>query len=61
MRLSDRQALILFEIAKDTTNIAGNIGGFGMEVRLKIVNDIIQQQDNTIVEVSSTDEEGAGK
>ncbi|MEA3225074.1 MAG: hypothetical protein U9Q07_03925 [Planctomycetota bacterium] len=57
MRLGDRQALVLFQIAKGTTDIAGNIGGYTTESRLAIVNKIILQQDDTVVEVGDKKDE----
>ena len=55
MRVSENQIWWLLEIAKDTLSIAGTFGGISSDDRLKLVNDIIGQQDRRIVEIGSLD------
>lgn len=58
MRLSAQQAQILFQIATDTTNIQSNLGGFTPDQRLKLVNNILNQQSRIIKELDGEDENG---
>lgn len=57
MRLSNAQALVLFEIAKDSLRLSdgGNIFTFSIETRSQIVNQIINQQDNEIIDLDLID------
>jgi hypothetical protein len=47
MKLSDKQALILLDIAKWATQVAGGVAGYSQNTIHCTVNDIINQQDNT--------------
>jgi hypothetical protein len=51
MRLSSRQALVMFEILKWSTRVAGMIDGIDPETRLALVNEIIHQQNSEIKEL----------
>ena len=54
MKLSNQQALILFEIAKWTTRIHGGVSGYSSETIVKLVNDIVNQQNNEPKELEIT-------
>lgn len=54
MKVSEKQLLMLVDIAKDSLRIAGNFGGYHPQIRLQLVNDIINQQSNVVMEVDST-------
>lgn len=51
MKISEKQLLMLFDIAKDTLRFAGPIGGYDPQTRLQLVNDIMNQQCNNPKEV----------
>jgi hypothetical protein len=55
MKVSEKQLLMLLDIAKDSLRIAGFFGGYDPQTRLQLVNDLINQQSNKLKEV---DEEG---
>ena len=46
MKLSNQQALILFEIAKWATQVHGGVAGYSNETIIKLVNDVVNQQNN---------------
>lgn len=48
MKLSNKQAIVLFQIAHGTKDISNPIGGFTKEYRLQLINDILNQQNETI-------------
>jgi len=55
MKLSNRQALIMFEIVKGSLNIADrtdmNIFSYNYQQRLELVNQIINQQSDELIEL----------
>jgi len=55
MKLTAKQALVLFEIAKDTCNIVGLVAGYSSDVRLGLVNQIIQQQSDKLIDLENDD------
>ena len=54
MKVSEKQLLMLVDIAKDSLRIAGNFGGYHPQIRLQLVNDIINQQSNELKEVDTS-------
>lgn len=46
MRLTSQQALVLFDIAKCAMNQMGGFAGYSNEEIMKLINQIISQQDN---------------
>lgn len=56
MKISSKQALVLFEIAKWSTRIHGGAAGYSSESIVKLVNDIMNQQDDTIMDLSSIEQ-----
>lgn len=46
MKLTAQQALVLFDLAKCALNQTGGFAGYSNEELMKLVNDIIAQQDN---------------
>lgn len=53
MKVSEKQLLMLIDIAKDSLRIAGNFGGYHPQIRLQLVNDLINQQSNEPKEVDT--------
>lgn len=53
MKINDRQALILYDIAKWSLNVAGNVAGYDSETRHRLVNEIISQQNIELVELEN--------
>lgn len=53
MKISEKQLLMLLDIAKDSLRIMGSFGGYEPHVRLELVNDLINQQSNELKEVDS--------
>jgi len=51
MKISEKQLIMLMDIAKDSLRIKGIFGGYEPHVRLELVNDIINQQSNELKEV----------
>ncbi len=51
MKISEKQLLMLMDIAKDTLRLAGPFGGYDPQTRLQLVNDLINQQSNDLREV----------
>jgi len=53
MKLTEQQQLVLFDISKTAMNIKGGFAGYSNEEIMKLINQIISQQDNTkIVETN---------
>ena len=50
MKVSEKQLLMLLDIAKDSLRIKGIFGGYEPQVRLELVNDLINQQSNDLKE-----------
>jgi len=57
MKLSNKQALIMFEIVKGSLNIADrtdmNIFSYSYQQRLELVNQIINQQSDELIELQN--------
>jgi hypothetical protein len=51
MKVSEKQLLMLMDIAKDTLRIANALGGYDLQTRLQLVNDLINQQSNDLKEI----------
>lgn len=51
MRLSEKRAIVLFEIAKWSIGIAGGAAGYPSETIERVVKQIINQQSDTLVEL----------
>lgn len=51
MKLSSKQALVLFELAKWTVHVSGTVCGYDEKTRLKIINEIINQQSDEVKEL----------
>lgn len=54
MKLSEKQAMMLLDIAKDSLRIAGHFGGYPPAIRGQLVNDIINQQSNELKELDES-------
>jgi hypothetical protein len=52
MKISEKQLLMLMDIAKDTLKIVNVLGGYDLQTRLQLVNDLINQQSNDLKEVN---------
>ncbi len=52
MKLSDKQAILLFQIAMDTRGIVGDMMSLSQQQRLDLVNKIINQQDESIKDLT---------
>jgi hypothetical protein len=57
MKLSTKQAMMLLDIAKDSLHILGPIGGYSPQIRLQLVNDVINQQSNTLTDTDEPNED----
>ena len=53
MKISEKQLLMLLDIAKDTCEIPDNVGGYTPQLRIQLINDIINQQSDEPREVES--------
>ena len=53
MKLTDKQAIVLFQIAMDSLRISDNrtIFSFDHQYRLNLVNNIISQQNNEVIDI----------
>lgn len=51
MRITEKQLLMLLDIAKASTVLVGVWGGYSPQDRIRLVNDIINQQSNDIQEI----------
>ncbi len=51
MILTNKQAIILYQIACGTYHIAGAYGGLNCEGRYKLVCDILNQQSDELIEL----------
>lgn len=52
MKISEKQLLILWDICTDTLRICGIVGGYDEESRIRLVNEILNQQNNTLIDVN---------
>jgi hypothetical protein len=51
MKVSEKQLIMLMDILKDTLQISNPLGGYDLQTRLQLTNDLINQQSNDIREV----------
>jgi len=51
MKLSEKQAMMLLDIAKDSLRIAGHFGGYPPNIRLQLISDVINQQSNELKDI----------
>ena len=51
MKVSEKQLLMLLDIAKDSLRISGLFGGYDPQTRLQLVNDLINQQSNKLKDI----------
>lgn len=51
MRLTEKQAIILFDIAKYSMSFSGGCAGYDRETISKIVDQILNQQSDEIIEL----------
>lgn len=51
MKITEKQLLMLIDIAKESTLSVGSRGGYRQEDRIRLVNDIINQQSDEIIDV----------
>ena len=51
MRLTNKQALVLYDIAQWACQIAGGVGGYSHETIQAVVNSIINQQSDEVREL----------
>ena len=51
MKISEKQLLMLVDIAKDTCRMGMPVGGYSPQTRVQLINDIINQQNNTPTQV----------
>ena len=47
MKISEKQLLMLVDIAKDTCRMGMVVGGYSPQIRVQLINDILNQQDIT--------------
>ncbi len=60
MRLSNRQALILFEILQHSLHVYGGVAGFSNKTLTKLYEDILNQQSSEVVDLESEEGENHG-
>lgn len=63
MKVSEKQLLMLVDIAKDTCRVGTSIGGYSPQTRIQLINDILNQQNNRLRQVDpedNTDWDGRG-
>ena len=51
MKVSEKQLIMLMDILKDTLKISNVLGGYDLQTRLQLTNDLINQQSNDLKEV----------
>lgn len=51
MKISEKQLLMLLDIAKDTCKINDILGGYEPETRISLVNEVINQQSDELKNV----------
>ena len=54
MKLSDKQAIILFDIAKESLKFVGVFSGYTSSSRVELVNEILEQQSNKPIELKKS-------
>jgi hypothetical protein len=55
MKVSEKQLLMLLDIAKETCNVPDLVGGYDPQTRVQLVNDIINQQSDEPKEINEED------
>ena len=55
MKVSEKQLLMLVDILKDSLKIPNIFGGYDVQTRHQLVNDLMNQQSNDLKEVDSID------
>ena len=60
MKVSEKQLIMLTDIAKESLRMAGLFGGYDLPIRMQLVNDIINQQSNELKDVESENWYGDG-
>jgi len=56
MKVSEKQLMMLLDIARDTCQLVAVVGGYTPQTRIQLVNDIINQQSDQLKEVEPEDE-----
>ena len=51
MKVSEKQLMVLFDIAKYSLQIMGNVAGYDENTRRNLINEIINQQSNELIDV----------
>ena len=54
MKISEKQLLMLVDIAKDTCAITDVVGGYDPQTRVQLINDIINQQNDKPMEIDDS-------
>ena len=53
MKLSNKQAMMLLDIAQESLTMLCRFGGYDLIIRQQLVNDLINQQSNTLIEIDT--------
>ena len=53
MKISEKQLIMLMDILKDSLKISNVLGGYDLQTRLQLTNDLINQQSNDLKDVES--------
>lgn len=56
MKISEQQLLMLFEVAKESCKMVSGMGGYSHETLLQLVNNILNQQNRTLVDVGNLEQ-----
>lgn len=56
MKVSEKQLIMLLDIAQDTCRLGDVVGGYAPQARIQLVNDIINQQSDQLKDVEPEDE-----
>jgi len=48
MKVSEKQLMMLLDVLKDTLKISNTLGGYDLQTRLQLTNDLINQQSNDL-------------
>lgn len=51
MKVSEKQLIMLIDILKDSLKFSNVLGGYDLQTRHQLVNDLINQQSNDLKEV----------
>lgn len=58
MKVSEKQLMILMDIAKDSLRYPAFFGGYTLQTRQQLVNDLINQQSNELKDVDPKNQKG---